>query len=203
MLPGTNSSSSEFAPLFTGQNFSICILTVGLCMLTFAMPAQASDNAVRAYQVPPTTRINTSAIPNLPAEQPAPHSRWSLLPKDFAQAPNSALLNFAPVLARSAEPAVLAAYSLPRPEPAAPFAAANANGSSLGSGHGYWLALGIAGVIVAAAGVVAYAGSRSNAFFCGGSNPSGGCNEVRTTGLVLMPVGAAMAVTGFVMRFRH
>jgi len=202
MLPGTNSASRENVPRLTAQNFLICVLTVGLCMLTFAMPAHANDNAVRAYQVPATTKLNTISIPSLTVEQPAPHPRWSLLPKDFAQTPNPALSNFPPMLSASAEPTDPTNYLLPRPAPAAAFVADAAAGSSSGSGHGHWLLLGIYGVVVAGVGTLLYAGSRIG-FVCAAPDPSSGCNEAKTAGLVLIPVGAVMAVTGFVMRFRH
>jgi len=182
------------------------IVVVGLCMMTFAMPAQANDNAVPASHAPAPTLfssgLNADASPNLTAERPIPAPRWTLLQKDFARGTTPALANFAAGASSSPEPAALATFPLPRPVPASPFAAPAMPQNSSGSGHrGLWLALGISGIVVAAVGVAAYVGEQHA--LCSGPNPGSGCNEVKTAGLVLMPVGAAMAVVGFVMHARH
>ncbi|MFZ0039145.1 MAG: hypothetical protein WAK91_17100 [Candidatus Acidiferrales bacterium] len=179
-----------------------CILTVGICILVFESPTLANDNAVPARETPSPTLFGAGAAPHLMAEQPMPAPRWTLLPKDFARGMSPALSTFAAVASSPVEPTALAVIPVLRPAPASPFAAAAMPQSSSGSGHrGLWLALGISGIVVAAVGVAAYVGEQHA--LCSGPNPGSGCNEVKTAGLVLMPVGAAMAVVGFVMHARH
>ena len=62
------------------------------------------------------------------------------------------------------------------------------------------MALAIAGITALAVGVAAYA--LGNIDICS-NEKSGGCNEARDAGLVLMPVGGGVAVTGFYLVFHH
>ena len=66
--------------------------------------------------------------------------------------------------------------------------------------HGLGVALAIVGSTALAVGVAAYAISGID--ICANAK-SGGCKETRDAGLVLMPVGGAVAVTGFVLVFQH
>jgi hypothetical protein len=66
--------------------------------------------------------------------------------------------------------------------------------------RGLGVALAVVGSVALAAGVVAYAFGEGD--FCGNVK-SGGCPEARDAGLVLMPVGGGVAVTGFYLVFRH
>jgi hypothetical protein len=178
-----------------------CTLTVGLCLLIFAMPAQAaSDNAVTAYQPPATSLINTGSTPNPVAEQPAPASRWTLLPQDFAQPKTSENASAtAPAFSYAETTAVSATLAL-SPEPSL---APNMNGSSSDTGHGHWLAPVIAGGIVA--GIGTYITIRAHNLDCGSVKGEGQtiCGGIKTGGLVMIPVGGALVALGLWLRFRH
>ncbi len=187
-----------------GRGAMACILTVGLCMLIFAMPAQANDNAVPAYQVPATSLINSGnssgTMPNLATEQPAPAPRWTLLPKDFSDAkmlevPNATSPAFS-YAATAPSPKGLA----PSPEPSL---APNMNGQSEGGGHGHWLLPTITGGILA--GVGTYITVRAHNANCSNLNSEGQtiCGGIKTGGIVLIPVGGALVALGMWMRFRH
>lgn len=60
--------------------------------------------------------------------------------------------------------------------------------------HGLGVALAVVGTAAVAVGIAAYA--LGGADICA-NQKSGGCKEARDAGLVLMPVGGAVAVTGF------
>jgi hypothetical protein len=66
--------------------------------------------------------------------------------------------------------------------------------------HGLGVALAIVGSAALAVGVAAYA--LGDIDICA-NDKSGGCKEVRDAGLVLMPVGGGVAVTGFYLVFHH
>jgi hypothetical protein len=66
--------------------------------------------------------------------------------------------------------------------------------------HGLGVALAIVGSTALAVGVAAY--TLGGLDICA-NQKSGGCKEARDAGLVLMPVGGAVAVTGFVLVFHH
>ncbi|MGA3032141.1 MAG: hypothetical protein ABSD70_02595 [Terracidiphilus sp.] len=66
--------------------------------------------------------------------------------------------------------------------------------------HGLGVALAIVGTTALVAGAVLLAGEKSISV-CNGS--SSGCNEARDTGIALMPIGAAVAVTGFYLQFHR
>jgi hypothetical protein len=58
--------------------------------------------------------------------------------------------------------------------------------------------LAVIGVTALVAGAVLYAGEKAVSVCNGASH---GCNEARDSGLVLMPVGAGVAVLGFYLQF--
>ena len=60
-------------------------------------------------------------------------------------------------------------------------------------------ALAIAGIAALVAGAALYVGEQHA--YCNGS--STGCSEARDTGIALMPIGGAVAVTGFYLRFHR
>lgn len=64
-----------------------------------------------------------------------------------------------------------------------------------------WLVLGIIGVGVAAVGVFAVAKNTHSS--CQNQILSNVCNDVHTAGEIMVPAGAAVAVTGFYLAFRH
>jgi hypothetical protein len=66
--------------------------------------------------------------------------------------------------------------------------------------HGLGVALAIVGSAALAVGVAAYALGGMD--ICA-NDKSGGCKEARDAGLVLMPVGGGVAVTGFYLIFHH
>ena len=66
--------------------------------------------------------------------------------------------------------------------------------------HGLGVALAVVGTAALAVGIAAYAIGGGD--FCG-NEQSGGCKEARDAGLVLMPVGAGVAVTGFYFQFHR
>jgi hypothetical protein len=66
--------------------------------------------------------------------------------------------------------------------------------------HGLGVALAVVGSAALAVGIAAYALGGGD--FCG-NEQSGGCKEARDAGLVLMPVGAGVAVTGFYFVFHR
>ena len=65
--------------------------------------------------------------------------------------------------------------------------------------HGLGVALAIVGTTALFAGVVLYEGEQHA--WCNSS--STGCAEARDTGIALMPIGGAMAATGFYLVFHH
>lgn len=189
-----------------------CILICCLLALNFAARANADDHSAPLPHPSTQLRFDSQNIPSI-ATQPATSPRWTLLPEPSWLTPlPPATAKFLPAgrvdqLERLANDP-LAGSSLPFASPrfSGPLSAAREMKppaeppSSSGSGRGRWLALGIAGLVVAGAGAVAYAGERS---VCSSGTNSSGCNEVKTAGLVLMPVGAIMAVVGFVKYSRH
>ncbi len=66
--------------------------------------------------------------------------------------------------------------------------------------HALGIALAALGTTALALGAVAYGFGRTD--ICANEH-SGGCNEARDAGLVLMPVGGAVAVTGFYFQFHR
>jgi hypothetical protein len=66
--------------------------------------------------------------------------------------------------------------------------------------HGLGVALAIVGSAALAVGVAAY--TLGGMDICA-NQKSGGCKEARDAGLVLMPVGGGVAVTGFYLVFHH
>jgi hypothetical protein len=66
--------------------------------------------------------------------------------------------------------------------------------------HGLGVALAIVGSATLAVGIAAYA--LGGIDICA-NEQSGGCKEARDAGLVLMPVGAGVAATGFYFTFHH
>ena len=68
------------------------------------------------------------------------------------------------------------------------------------SHHALGVTLVVVGVTALVAGAVLFAGEKSDSF-CNGT--SSGCNEARDTGIALMPIGAAVAVTGFYFQFHR
>ncbi len=66
--------------------------------------------------------------------------------------------------------------------------------------HGLGVALAIVGSAALGVGVAAYAISGID--ICANAK-SGGCKETRDAGLILMPVGAGVAITGFYLQFHR
>jgi hypothetical protein len=66
--------------------------------------------------------------------------------------------------------------------------------------HALGVTLAIVGTTALVAGAVLFAGEKSISV-CNGA--SSGCNEARDTGIALMPIGAAVAVTGFYFQFHR
>ena len=66
--------------------------------------------------------------------------------------------------------------------------------------HGLGVALAIVGSATLAVGIAAYA--LGGIDICA-NDKSGGCKEARDAGLVLMPVGGGVAVTGFYLQFHR
>jgi hypothetical protein len=183
-----------------GRGALACTLTVGMCLMVFAMPAQAAnDNAVPAYQPPATSLINTGTTPNLTAEQPAPAPRWTLLPEGFAQPATSGNSSTtAPAFSYAATTPAAATLAL-APEPSM-----NMNMSDTNGGHGHWLAPVIAGGILA--GIGTYITIRAHNANCSSIGSSEGqtiCGGIKTGGLVMIPVGGALVALGVWMRLRH
>jgi hypothetical protein len=196
------------------RSATACILACTLCALNFPASASADERAVASTHASAQLRFNPQRNRTLIPESEDAPPRWTLVPEPswLTSAPVSSNL---PAFGRTAVPARLATYSLAVSAPL--FAPPRASGSlaaeprmsaaalpqsSSGSGHGHWLALGVTGLVLAGVGAVAYAGEQGS--ICGGArNPGQGCSEVKTAGLVLMSVGGAMAVAGFVMHSRH
>jgi hypothetical protein len=130
----------------------------------------------------------------------ADSSRGAVL--TLAPAPPSTLelVGFRPTSALAIAPRDFSRYSLPNAA-GAPFPNAVPSPGSARSGRGKWLALGIGGVAVAGIGGVAYAIGHDSSNGC--AAPTGRtCNDLSKAGEIMIPIGAVMAVTGFVMRFR-
>ena len=66
--------------------------------------------------------------------------------------------------------------------------------------HGLGVALAIVGTAALVSGVALFATEQS----IGVCSPSShGCSEAKDAGLVLMPVGAGIAITGFYLQFHR
>jgi hypothetical protein len=132
--------------------------------------------------------------------QQADSSRRTIL--TLAPAPPSTLelVGFRSISALAIAPRGFSRYSLPHAA-GAPFPNAAPSPGSARSGRGKWLVLGVGGVAVAAIGGVAYAMGHDSSNGC--AAPTGRtCNDLSKAGEIMIPIGAVMAVTGFVMRFR-
>ena len=171
------------------------MLVCGLCVLTLPAPAFAegvpatfAENAFPTHFAVADFSLGRQAA--IPAHIFAPRQSHLLtVPSKLnfeAFGTNASVRLETPALA-----IVAPVYAVPRAALPAPS----------GSSHKGWLALGIAGLVVAGVGAGAYAAGHSG--ICGGSYPSAGCQRTRDVGLALMPVGAVMAVAGFVMHARH
>ena len=172
------------------------VLIGGLCMLTLPTLAQAADNGTpAAYNVTATLPGSTS---NPTAETPS--TRWTLLPDNFAQATPTQVADVPEPAFASATPGpVTAAANLY----AAPAMTMNANGNSESGGHGHWLAPIIVGGILAGAGT--YITVRAHNANCSNIQASEGqtiCGDIKTGGLVMIPVGAALVGLGLFLRLR-
>ncbi len=66
--------------------------------------------------------------------------------------------------------------------------------------HALGVTLAVVGVTALVAGAVLFAGEQAIGY-CNGS--SKGCSEARDTGIALMPIGGAVAVTGFYFQFHR
>jgi len=66
--------------------------------------------------------------------------------------------------------------------------------------HGLGIALAVVGTAALTVGIAAYA--LGGADICA-NEKSGGCHEARDAGLILMPVGAGVAITGFYLQFHR
>lgn len=66
--------------------------------------------------------------------------------------------------------------------------------------HGLGVALAVVGTAAVAVGIAAY--TLGGADICS-NEKTGGCKEARDAGLVLMPVGGAVAITGFYFTFHR
>jgi hypothetical protein len=66
--------------------------------------------------------------------------------------------------------------------------------------HALGVTLAIVGTAALVSGAVLFAGENSISI-CNGS--SKGCSEARDTGIALMPIGGAVAVTGFYLQFHR
>lgn len=171
-----------------------------------ATPASSSDSQ---------TAMAPTAAPSAVIWKP------SLRPFDFRSNGNLSL-SFAPSRADSVADPGLKEWSFnPRGNAAFPLSSAKpltdqaTNGTQLAetttptAKHGVrkkYLALGILGALGAAGGAVAVAGSNS---VCTTNNIGNNvtaksiCGNVHTAGEVMIPVGAAVAVLGFYLAFRH
>jgi hypothetical protein len=67
--------------------------------------------------------------------------------------------------------------------------------------HALGVTLAVVGVTALVAGAVLFAGEKAIGF-CNGES-SGGCGEAKYTGIALMPIGGAVAVTGFYLQFHR
>jgi len=201
MFPMLNLRLKGKALRAIGRGAMACTLTVGLCLMIFAIPAQAAnDNAVTAYQPPATSLINTGTTPNPAAEQPAPAPRWTLLPQGFAQptTPDNSSVT-APAFSYAETAPATAALAL-NPEPSM---VPNMNGSSSDNGHGHWLAPVIAGGILAGIGTyITIRAHNANCSSIGSSEGQSICGGIKTGGLVMIPVGGALVALGMWLRFR-
>jgi hypothetical protein len=66
--------------------------------------------------------------------------------------------------------------------------------------HGLGVALAIVGTAALVSGIALFATEQSIGF-C--SPSSHGCSEAKDAGLILMPVGAGIAITGFYLQFHR
>jgi hypothetical protein len=66
--------------------------------------------------------------------------------------------------------------------------------------RGLGIALAVLGVTALAAGAVAYGVGKTSLCV---NEQSGGCKEARDAGIALMPIGGAVAVTGFYLQFHR
>ena len=155
------------------------ILVCSLWALNFTAPTQADDVVSPFSETPIQLRVGTSTPVSLISQGSGESFRPGIT------AGPSALTNIS--LAGSYRPTALSKAALPQSSPT--------------SRNKLWLALGIGGVVVVGVGAATYGLGHQGV--CSNGYPSNGCHTTRTVGLVLMPVGGAMAVAGFAKYFHH
>ncbi len=165
------------------------ILVCGLCAMNFAAPAEADDDGPVVSEAGMQLKSGAGATPNsAPLRETFPEKVSSTGFRVFATN-------------MTALPTLFTEASFTRPSQIFSLPKAALPQQAQAPRHRYWLALGIGGVVVSAAGAGAYAAGGEG--ICSGSQPSSGCHTTRNVGLALMPVGGVMAVIGFVKYFRH
>ncbi len=157
--------------------------------LTAAPPPVVWKPSVRPFDFRPNGNLPFSFIPP-PTESATGHGakEFSFHPRESAAFP---LFNARPLFGQATNGAQSAENSPPSPK------------------HGVrkkYLALGILGALEAAGGAAAVAGSNSvcTTNNIGNNGPAKSiCSNVHTAGEVMIPVGAAVAVLGFYLAFKH
>jgi hypothetical protein len=149
--------------------------------------ANATPQTSAAVATPADTDVLTS-VPEAPVPQSEVASLTSSAPNQFfslalADGQSSSSQNLPPENSTSTAP------------PAQPRAV-----KTKSPHHGLGVALAIVGSAALAVGVAAYA--LGDIDICA-NEKTGGCKEARDAGLVLMPVGGGVAVTGFYLVFHH
>ncbi len=172
------------------------ILVCGLCVTALPAPAFADAGSTSAKFAEEAFRAHFAATDFAPERQ-APvlayrfASERSQLPTARSNANFEAFTMTTPLRLETPALAMVGpVYAVPRAALPAP-----------GAKRKRWVALSIGGLAVAGVGAGVYAAGHSG--ICSGPNPSTGCDTARDVGLALMPLGAVMAVAGFVMLARH
>jgi hypothetical protein len=178
-----------------GRSSFVSAALFGLAAVLLATQATSQTRLTRDFDAPPQ-RAAADETPDAPSFQ-AGASLSAPVPTveeaDLASPLPISLSALAAAQASNQSPSESSSQSLPAPTTPA---AAKIKPQH----HGLGVALAIVGTATLAVGIAAYA--LGGADICA-NEKSGGCKEARDAGLVLMPVGGGVAVTGFYFTFHR
>jgi hypothetical protein len=137
------------------QNAIVSMFLFALCALSFPAPARANEGGTLFPTASQHLQFYSQPSRTFVTDHPATAPRWTLLPNASLEAIAPAIPSFQP-FAESARPARLETYASLLPVRGFPLPKAALPPSPSRAGRGRWLALGIGGLAVTAAGAATY-----------------------------------------------